>query len=115
MQSEVDSQTSYRDLQVCQLSMCLVERLFELSARMPSTEFDLRHQMPRAAVSIPANVAEGYRRRRRAAYQNHVSIALGSQGELETRSRLLFGSESEQLCDRAGVMLSRLYDSWEPR
>ena len=47
--------------------------------------------MQDAAVSIPSNVAEGYRRkRRRAAYQNHVSIAMGSQSELETQFEIAF-------------------------
>jgi four helix bundle protein len=38
----------------------------------------------RAAVSIPANVAEGHNRRLPKPYRNHVNIALGSQAELET-------------------------------
>lgn len=41
--------------------------------------------MRRAAISIPANIAEGNRRKRRGAYCNHVSTALGSQAELETQ------------------------------
>ncbi len=44
----------------------------------------LQAQLRRAAVSIPSNVAEGDSRRTTKAYLNHVNIALGSQGELET-------------------------------
>ena len=41
-----------------------------------------------AAILIPSNVAEGWKRkRRRGAYQNHVSIAMGSHAELEHSSR----------------------------
>ena len=46
--------------------------------------YGLTSQLRRAAVSIPANIAEGYCRRRTRVYANHVSIALGSHGEVET-------------------------------
>src|SRR5439155_12311472 len=38
-----------------------------------------------AAVSIPSNIAERHSRRTLPAYLNHLSIALGSQSELETQ------------------------------
>jgi four helix bundle protein len=64
--------------------MQLVERCYALTSRLPSTEqLNLGHQIRRAAVSIPANIAEGHRRTRRACV-NHLSIALGSHAELET-------------------------------
>ncbi len=66
--------TSYRDLDVWQISMKLAEQILADIRELPRTEFDLRRQISRAAVSIPANVAEGWRRKgRRQAYQNHVS------------------------------------------
>jgi carbamoyl-phosphate synthase large subunit len=77
--------------------------------------------MQRAAISIPANVAEGWRRKkRRGAYQNHVSIAMGSQGELDTELEIAFRNgflkhencaRSLELCGRVGLMLNRLHDS----
>jgi four helix bundle protein len=101
--------------------MDLVDLVFAATREMPKNEFDLRRQIRRAAVSIPANVAEGYRRKnKRPAYQNHVSIAMGSQGELETeieigRRNALIPSEHCRRCldmnHRVGAMLYRLHES----
>jgi four helix bundle protein len=112
---------SFRDLDVWQVSMKLVECVWHHSLTMPGRAFLLRQQMHDAAFSIPSNVAEGYRRKkRRRAYQNHVSIAMGSQGELETELEIAFRigvldrtacAELVSLNDRVGAMLNRLHDS----
>ena len=82
----MSSITSFRDLIVWQEGMNLVDDIYVLTRRFPCDErFALTSDMRRAAISIPANVAEGNRRKRRGAYCNHVSIALGSQAELETQ------------------------------
>lgn len=101
--------------------MDLADLVIKQSNHLPRTEFDLRRQLRRAAVSIPANIAEGYRRKgRRGAYQNHISIAMGSQGELETELEIAFRnewldraacSEMLEMCSRVGAMLNRLHDS----
>ena len=101
--------------------MDLVDLAIAATKEMPRLEFDLRRQIRRAAVSIPANIAEGYRRKKkRPAYQNHISIAMGSQGELETeieiarRHSLMAPATCERLLalnDRVGAMLYRLHDS----
>jgi four helix bundle protein len=41
--------------------------------------------MRRAAVSIPSNIAEGFRRKHAKEYRQFLGIALGSCGELETQ------------------------------
>lgn len=87
----MDNITSFRDLEVWQLAMDLVDRVIADTRRMPRVEFDLKRQIRRAVISIPSNIAEGWRRkRRRAAYQNHVSIAMGSEGELETELEIRY-------------------------
>jgi len=101
--------------------MDLVDLVYAATKTMPREEFDLKRQINRAAVSIPANIAEGYRRKKkRPAYQNHISIALGSQGELETeieiarRNMFMTADTCERvlsLSDRVGAMLFRLHES----
>jgi four helix bundle protein len=82
--------TSYRDLVAWQKAMELAELAYEVTEHFPTRErFGLAHQMRRAAVSIPSNIAEGHRRRR-AGYIRHLEIALGSHGELDTQSILAF-------------------------
>ena len=81
--SAMDRILSFRDLDAWQLAMDLADSVITDLKLMPRIEFDLKRQMQRAAISIPSNIAEGWRRKkRRPAYQNHVSIAMGSQGEL---------------------------------
>lgn len=112
---------SFRDLEVWQRSMDLVDLVIEATAGLPPREFDMRRQMRNAVTSIPANVAEGWRRKkRRAAYQNHVSIAMGSQGELDTDLEIAFrqgwldrrnSQHVVALCRRVGMMLDNLHDA----
>ena len=60
-----------------------------LTSRLPSTEqFDLGNQIGRAAVSIPANIAEGQGRRTDGEFVNLLSVAHGSVRELETHVML---------------------------
>jgi four helix bundle protein len=81
---------NHRDLLVWQRAMELVTSCYRLTQRFPDRErFGLSSQLQRAAVSVPANIAEGNGRRSRAAYLNHLSIAHGSLAELETH--LLIG------------------------
>jgi four helix bundle protein len=77
---------TFRDLETWQAGMDLVVAVYRLTQLLPASEkFVLSPQMRRCAISIPANVAEGQRRRIPKVYLNHVSIALGSEGELETQ------------------------------
>ena len=76
---------TYRGLKVWQKAMDLVEQVYFLTTRFPSEEkFGLVSQMRRAAVSIPANIAEGYGRTHRGDYLHHLSISRGSLLELQT-------------------------------
>ncbi|MDP2726984.1 MAG: four helix bundle protein [Dehalococcoidia bacterium] len=59
--------------------------IYKATGTFPSTEaYGLVSQMRRAAVSIPANIAEGYNRQHRKEYVQFLSVARGSLAELET-------------------------------
>jgi four helix bundle protein len=76
---------SFRDLDVWRAAMDLTVLMYGLTDKLPHHEqFGLTAQIRRSAVSIPANIAEGHNSRMNGRYRNHVRIALGSQGELDT-------------------------------
>ena len=78
--------SQFRDLRVWQRGMDVVEAVYRASARFPKSEvFGLAAQIRRAAVSVPSNIAEGHARSSTKDYLHHISIALGSLGEVETQ------------------------------
>ncbi len=80
---------SFRDLDVWQRGMALVKRVYGLSAQLPADErYGLVSQLQRAAVSVPANIAEGHGRDSTREYLRFVSISLGSISELATLADL---------------------------
>ena len=77
---------SYKDLIVWQKSMELVVLCYKLVELLPSKEtYAISNQITRAAVSIPSNIAEGYRRNGRLEYLHFCGISAGSAAELETQ------------------------------
>lgn len=79
----------FTDLIVWQRSLDLVVQVYKLTDAFPISErFVLTSQIRRSAISIPSNIAEGFRRQSTAAYLNFWSIALGSEGELYTQLEL---------------------------
>lgn len=76
---------SHRDLIVWQKAMTLAVAVYWLADAFPRSEqFGLTSQVTRAAVSIPANIAEGRGRTGLREYANFLSIARGSLAELDT-------------------------------
>jgi len=76
---------SHRDLIVWQKAMRLSVEIYRLTARFPRTEeYRMVAQITRAAVSVPANIAEGHARGTRRDYANFLAIAKGSLAETET-------------------------------
>lgn len=76
---------SYRDLAAWQQAMDLVVAVYETTRTWPKEEiYGLTSQARRAAVSVPANIAEGYGRENLGSYVQFLRIAQGSLKELET-------------------------------
>lgn len=76
---------SYRDLTVWQRAMELTEEAYRIARLLPKTEeYRLTSQLVRAAVSVPANIAEGHARASRREFLNFLSISRGSLAEVET-------------------------------
>jgi len=77
---------SYKELIVWQKSIELVKQIYKSLETLPSSElYILGSQMKRAAISVPSNIAEGYKRKNLGEYVQFLSIADASSAELETQ------------------------------
>lgn len=75
----------FEDLVAWQRGIELAVRVHEMSrAGDFARDFVLRDQINRSAISVPANVAEGYERGSRAEFHRFLMIAKGSCGETRT-------------------------------
>ena len=75
----------YSDLDVWKHSIELVQNIYELTKSFPQSEvYGLTSQIRRSSVSVPANIAEGWGRRKTKAFVQFLSISSGSLYELET-------------------------------
>ena len=75
----------YQNLAVWQRAIDLVPKVYQLAQGFPKHEtYALGDQIRRAAVSIPANIAEGQGREHPKEFVYHLSIAKGSLAELHT-------------------------------
>jgi len=73
---------TFQDLLVWRKAHGFVLEVYALTATFPKSEtYGLALQMRRAAVSIPANIAEGFRRRGKADKARFLNIAEGSVEE----------------------------------
>ncbi|MCK9616813.1 MAG: four helix bundle protein [Lentimicrobiaceae bacterium] len=76
---------SYKDLEVWKKGMLLVTEVYSLTNSFPKDEiFGLSSQIRRAAVSIPANIAEDWGCENIKSYVQFLRVAKGSLFELET-------------------------------
>ncbi len=77
---------SYKNLLVWQKSIALVKEIYQKTEKLPLSEtYGLVSQMRRADVSIPSNIAKGYKRKGLGEYIQFLSIADASAAELETQ------------------------------
>ncbi|MBI3247294.1 MAG: four helix bundle protein [Deltaproteobacteria bacterium] len=74
---------TFEDLVVWQKSHALVLGIYRLSATFPKDErYGLTSQIRRAVISIPANIAEGFKKRGKADKARFMNIAQGSLEEI---------------------------------
>ena len=88
--------------------MTLAKSCYALTRSLPREErYGLTSQIRGAAISVPANIAEGNGRATRGAYLSFLRIAQGSLRELETY--LLFLLEAEMMPpERVNPVLQQL-------
>jgi len=80
---------NYKDLLAYQKSYKVALLGYQVTSGFPSSEmYGLVSQMSRAAISIPSNISEGYRRGSQKEYTQFLKISLGSNSELETQLSL---------------------------
>ena len=85
--------------------MDLAQGIYDLTNGFPKREeYRLSSQMVRAAISIPANIAEGSMRTTRKDYAYFVSIAQGSTAELETLLLLAGRAKFDSQVSIAGLL-----------
>lgn len=110
---------NFRELLVWQKAKELAVKIYKLVNKTPSLtkDFGLRDQIQRAAVSIPANIAEGDELGTDKQSIRHFYIAKGSAAELQTL--LIIAEEINYIenevmedlvneCKIISVMLSRI-------
>ncbi len=109
--------TSYRDLDVWQKAMNVVVECYQITETFPKSEiYGLSSQLQRAAVSIPANIAEGRERQYKKEFIQHISIAYASLAELEThiqiaeRLNYLDKNTTEQILEKTSEVARMLND-----
>jgi four helix bundle protein len=109
----------FEQLDVWQTAHSLVLGVYRTTPNLPSDQkFGLVSQMQRAAVSVPANIAEGFKRRSRAEKAHFYNIAQGSLEELryyfilcrDLGYRVEYDSLAAQ-ADHVGRMLNGLIKS----
>jgi four helix bundle protein len=115
----------YSELLVWQKAMDLAEAVYQETAPFPKQEmFGLTHQLRRAAVSVPSNIAEGQGRSSTNEFLYHLSIARGELQEAQTQillaGRLTYLGTRQvdhlmNLATQVGKLISGLVNSLEKK
>ena len=76
----------FKDLRIWQMGIGIVKDIYAITRTFPKEElYGLTSQLRRSSISIPSNIAEGFRRYHNKEYAQFLRIALGSSAELETQ------------------------------
>ena len=115
----MDKIRDFTDLIVWQKSHRFVINIYRITKDFPREEkFGLVNQMRRAAVSVPANIAEGFRKRSKKEKANFYNISQGSLDEVRyylilSKDLDYIESNTELLADASEInrMLHALIES----
>lgn len=105
---------SHRDLLIWKRALVLVEQVYTSTKGYAWEDSDLIRQMRRAAVSVPANIAEGRGRRRPNDFANFLGISRGSLMELDTlieiasRLRLMNNERAQSLAKEIAELVAMI-------
>ena len=114
-ESKVKKAKSFKDLLVWQKSHLLVLEIYKMTQSFPREEmFGLTSQIRRSAVSMPANIVEGFRRQGKADKVRFLNI---SQGSLEETRYYLILSDDLGYAETVGLMnkideIGKMLDSY---
>ncbi len=92
----------FQDLIVWQKAHQFVLAVYKITAAFPRSElYGLTSQFRRAAVSVPANIAEGFKKRGKADKARFLNIA---QGSLEESRYYLLLAQDLEYCDNSKIL-----------
>ena len=91
----------FKDLRIWQKGIDIVTDIYTITKKFPKEElFSLTSQLRRSSISIPSNIAEGFKRFHNKEYKQFLFITLGSCAELETQviiaKKLKYIDENEE-------------------
>jgi len=115
---------SYKDLEVYRLSYKLAMDIFYLTKKFPKDEtYSLTQQIKNSSRSVPANIAEGWAKRKyELVFKRHLIDSIGSCEE--TKVWLDFSHDCDYInneqhqnyyvrYDEVGRMLCGLFEKWQ--
>ena len=98
---------SFKDLKIWQKGIEIVKDVYDITKSFPKEElYGLTSQMRRCVVSIPSNIAEGFKRYHNKEFKQFLYITLGSSAELETQLviseelKYINEREVEKICEK---------------
>ncbi|MBI4067188.1 four helix bundle protein [Candidatus Gottesmanbacteria bacterium] len=110
------------DLEVYQLSLKLLSKLYQFLKKIPRSEYDTVIQCKKDGKSIPANIAEGFAKRSfELEFKRFLKIAIGSSDELISHLRAItiilphLSYEAEQLAQEYKILskrMNKLHSVW---
>jgi len=102
---------SFKDLRIWKFGIEIVKEVYRLTRKFPSCElYNLTSQIRRSAISLPSNIAEGFKRWHNKEYKHFLYITLGSAAELETQLIIanqldyIDSQELNKLCTKIDIL-----------